>query len=318
MMTRWSTGRVGQVVSCAGVLVLEHLAQAGEFLRPRHGSTFESDRAIYIGRGSSEATTSDLHWSNVYSRQHGRVAKEAADRGLALTYLLFTASPNLHLDYWLVPGSLVGDLLKKHGKLEGRHTHTLHIRESGAGELLEEENIAPLRHRVPLSSDQVKHLGVLFAQVEEVELGEHSATEPAPVSPATTAKAAPGVTIPADVRTAEAAVVVAAGEVLETMPLESVILSPEGVVCLRGTRVPLEAVVADFESGATPEETVQRFPAVALRDVYAVVASYLSRPPALLAYLKARQEHGQVNRQWVERTSSPLDLRERLLARRGG
>src|ERR687885_533606 len=52
--------------------------------------------------------------------------------------------------------------------------------------------------------------------------------------------------------------------------------SPDGVVCVTGTRVPLETVIRAFHQGATIEEIAQDFPTVTLAQVYAVLAFYLA------------------------------------------
>ncbi len=60
--------------------------------------------------------------------------------------------------------------------------------------------------------------------------------------------------------------------VSDTMPL---VCDDDGVLRVGGTRVPIDAVVAAFHSGATPEEILQQYPSLDLADIYAVLGYYL-------------------------------------------
>lgn len=99
----------------------------------------------------------------------------------------------------------------------------------------------------------------------------------------------------------------------EPVPLR---VDADGVVRVGKTRIPLDTVVIVFKQGATPEEIVQRFPALVLADVYAVLAYYLRARDEVEAYLRQRQEHAQAVRRENEARFDPKDIRERLLARR--
>lgn len=89
----------------------------------------------------------------------------------------------------------------------------------------------------------------------------------------------------------------------------------QGVYRIGGTRVTLDVVVSAFNRGATPEEIVQKFPALALTDVYPVIGYYLRHRTELGEYLKARAgEEASLLEDHPE--WSPSGLRERLLARR--
>jgi uncharacterized protein (DUF433 family) len=84
-----------------------------------------------------------------------------------------------------------------------------------------------------------------------------------------------------------------------------------------GTRVPLDTVVAAFDAGATPEEICQRFPTLALADVYAVLGYYMQHRPEVEAYLRRREQEAADARREVEARHDPRGLRERLLGRAG-
>lgn len=91
----------------------------------------------------------------------------------------------------------------------------------------------------------------------------------------------------------------------------------EGEVLRVGdTRVSLDSVLAAFHDGATPEEIVQQYDALALADVYAVIAYYLEHQREIDAYLTARRSHREQVRQELEALHSPSGIRQRLLARR--
>lgn len=51
-----------------------------------------------------------------------------------------------------------------------------------------------------------------------------------------------------------------------TVPLET---TADGVVRVRGTRIPLDTVVTAFHLGATPEEIAQQYSPLDLADIYA-------------------------------------------------
>lgn len=91
--------------------------------------------------------------------------------------------------------------------------------------------------------------------------------------------------------------------------------TPEGVVRITGTRVPLETVVRAFYAGATPEEIAQDFPTVTLAQVYAVLAYYLAHRVEVDAYVMERTIVSAVARAAHEARFNPIGVRARLLAR---
>ncbi len=91
--------------------------------------------------------------------------------------------------------------------------------------------------------------------------------------------------------------------------------NPDGVVCVGGTRVTLDTVVAVFKQGSTAEEIVHRYPSLRLGDVYASIAFYLNHQEDVEAYLKQRQQQAQEIRQMNQSRFDPQGLRDRLLSR---
>jgi hypothetical protein len=53
--------------------------------------------------------------------------------------------------------------------------------------------------------------------------------------------------------------------------------------------VKLDTIVTAFRAGATAEEIAQKFPTIALADVYQVIAHYLNHITEIDAYLSQRE-----------------------------
>ena len=93
-------------------------------------------------------------------------------------------------------------------------------------------------------------------------------------------------------------------------------MNEAGVLRVTGTRVSLDSVIYVFNEGATPEEIVQSFPTLELKDVYAVISYYLQNRDEVEKYLAQRHvEHQELKRE-LETRFNPNGLRERLLARK--
>ena len=99
----------------------------------------------------------------------------------------------------------------------------------------------------------------------------------------------------------------------EATPLE---LDKDGVVCVVGTRVTLDSVVGEFKDGATAEEIAQRYPVLALPDVYAVIAYYLRRTAEVDGYLAEGEAQADAARIEYAKVFNERGIRERLLNRR--
>jgi uncharacterized protein (DUF433 family) len=90
----------------------------------------------------------------------------------------------------------------------------------------------------------------------------------------------------------------------------------DGVVRVAGTRVSLETVVTAFDLGATAEEIVQKYPSLELAAVYAVISYVLDHRQDVDAYVAKRREYARAMQEQIEKASSPVGIRQRLLARR--
>ena len=89
----------------------------------------------------------------------------------------------------------------------------------------------------------------------------------------------------------------------------------DGVVCVGGTRVTLDTVVAAFNEGATAEEIVHQYPSLQLADVYAVISYYLRNRSDVETYLLKRRKQAEKIRKQNEARFDPHGIRERLVAR---
>jgi uncharacterized protein (DUF433 family) len=99
----------------------------------------------------------------------------------------------------------------------------------------------------------------------------------------------------------------------ETVPLTR---TPDGLIRVGGTRVPLDTVIYAFRDGATAETIVDRYPVLTLADVYATIAFYLRHTAETDAYLTEQERAAAVVRTENERRFPPDGVRARLLARR--
>jgi hypothetical protein len=78
----------------------------------------------------------------------------------------------------------------------------------------------------------------------------------------------------------------------------------------------LDVIVTAFRAGATAEEIAQKFPTVALVDVYQVIAHYLAHTAEVDPYLSRRQADAAVLQNEIEKRFDPVGVRARLPARR--
>ncbi|MDQ2808940.1 MAG: DUF433 domain-containing protein [Chloroflexota bacterium] len=88
-------------------------------------------------------------------------------------------------------------------------------------------------------------------------------------------------------------------------------MSENGTVRVGNTRVSLDLVLGWFKLGSSPEEIVQHFPSLDLKDVYAAVTYYLFNQAEVEAYL-AEQERETAE---IERESRAIWEASDLYAR---
>ena len=85
-----------------------------------------------------------------------------------------------------------------------------------------------------------------------------------------------------------------------------------GVMRVGDTRVMLDAIVAGFEQGHSPETIQQQFPALTLEEVYGAITYYLAYPDDVQAYLKRQDMLWEQLRTEAEKQSSPVVKRLRV------
>ena len=89
----------------------------------------------------------------------------------------------------------------------------------------------------------------------------------------------------------------------------------DGVIRVRGTRVTLDTIITAFQEGASAEEIAQRYPTVALEDVYSVIGFYLRRRREVEAYLRQGLAEAAALKEHYESRLDPQGIRDRLLSR---
>ena len=97
------------------------------------------------------------------------------------------------------------------------------------------------------------------------------------------------------------------------------VVTEQGTIRIKDSRVSLDSIVHHFKLGATAEQIVQSFPSVSLADVYSTIAYYLTRRSEIETYLE-RQE-GEADNLQRELEANPdyqaeiAELRSRILGR---
>lgn len=92
-------------------------------------------------------------------------------------------------------------------------------------------------------------------------------------------------------------------------------LDSDHVLRIGSTRVTLQAVIADFHRGASPEEIAHHYSAVQLAEIYLVLGYYLQNRAEVDAYLREQNELAAEARRAYQIEYSNDPLRERLLTR---
>jgi uncharacterized protein (DUF433 family) len=93
-------------------------------------------------------------------------------------------------------------------------------------------------------------------------------------------------------------------------------IDEDGVARVGRTRVTLETVIGAFKKGASAEEIAERYDALDLAEIYAVIGYYLSHKSDVDAYLDECARHAAEVRRDNEARLSVTGVRERLLKRR--
>lgn len=106
-------------------------------------------------------------------------------------------------------------------------------------------------------------------------------------------------------------------EKTQTLPLR---LTEDGTIRIAASRVSLDSVVHHYKLGASAEQIAQKFPDLALVDIYAAITYYLNHQEEIDAYLIQQEAEGDEVQKSIE--SDPrfrkesAELRARLRQRR--
>ena len=101
-----------------------------------------------------------------------------------------------------------------------------------------------------------------------------------------------------------------------SMPL---VVTEQGTIRIKGSRVSLDSIIHHFKLGATAEQIVQSFPSLSLCDVYSSIAYYLTHRQESEEYLKGQETAADALQEQLE--SNPdyqaeiAELRSRTLGR---
>jgi uncharacterized protein (DUF433 family) len=88
----------------------------------------------------------------------------------------------------------------------------------------------------------------------------------------------------------------------------------DDAIRVAGTRVGIETILRDYQSGASPEEIVMHYPTLSLEQVYATITYYLANRKRVDQYLE--RVHHRQKEEWEEQQRHPNEfvrsLRDRL------
>lgn len=97
------------------------------------------------------------------------------------------------------------------------------------------------------------------------------------------------------------------------------VVTDQGTIRIKDSRVSLDSIVHHFKLGATPEQIVYSFPSLHLSDVYSSIAYYLTHRPKVEAYLEEQEVAGDdLQGQLESKTDYQAEiaqLRSRILGR---
>lgn len=106
---------------------------------------------------------------------------------------------------------------------------------------------------------------------------------------------------------------------LEETIIMPLIVTEQGTIRIKGSRVSLDSIVHHFQLGATAEQIVQSFPSLSLGDVHSSIAYYLSHRQEMEVYLEQQRVAAENLQNQLE--SNPhyqveiAELRFRILGR---
>jgi uncharacterized protein (DUF433 family) len=97
---------------------------------------------------------------------------------------------------------------------------------------------------------------------------------------------------------------------------DPLVLDPYGNVRLKGSRVTLATLIANFKKGDTPEQLRDAFPSLSLEQINGAIEWYRSHRPEAEAYFKEYYAEGDRLRREIESQPGYQAFREKILSRR--
>jgi uncharacterized protein (DUF433 family) len=97
------------------------------------------------------------------------------------------------------------------------------------------------------------------------------------------------------------------------------VVTDQGTIRVKGSRVSLDSIIYHFKLGATAEQIVQSFPSLSLGDVYSSIAYYLTHRQQIEDYLQQQDTEADALQEQLESKPSYqaeiAELRSRILGR---
>ncbi|HZS45316.1 MAG TPA: DUF433 domain-containing protein [Blastocatellia bacterium] len=90
------------------------------------------------------------------------------------------------------------------------------------------------------------------------------------------------------------------------------VLTNDGAIKIRGSRVTLDSIIYSFKQGDTPVQIQEAFPTLSLGDVFGAIYYFLEHTDVIEEYLRNREKEGEETRRIIEsQTDNPV-LSERI------
>lgn len=97
------------------------------------------------------------------------------------------------------------------------------------------------------------------------------------------------------------------------------VITEQGTIRVKGSRVSLDSIIHHFKLGATAEQIVQSFPSLNLGDVYSSIAYYLAHRQQIEEYLQQQDTEADALQEQLESRPSYqaeiAELHSRILSR---
>src|SRR5450432_4265159 len=110
-----------------------------------------------------------------------------------------------------------------------------------------------------------------------------------------------------------------AGAAIRYSRIANPVVTAQGTIRIKGSRVNPDSIIHHFKLGATAEQIVQSFPSLILCDVYSSIAYYLTHRQEIEAYMEQQETAADALQEQLEFNPDYLveiaELRSRILGR---